>query len=269
MSIQAHPLSTALGAEVSGVDLGQPLSEAQCQAIAGALVKHQVIFFRDQDISPHAHRELARWFGDLQTHPAYPTVDGFPEVTILEYDREKRSKIELWHTDMTFRKRPPLGTILVGRVVPQTGGDTMFASLVAAYDGLAEDVRVRIENMEAVLSFEHGFQESLAGRSRAPRSGPGRQPTGRASAGAHSPGQRAQVPVRQPPVHLAHCRPAASRERRVARIPLRTQRPCRVCLSFPLAARVDRVLGQPLHLAQAGLRLLAAAPSPRTHHHRR
>jgi taurine dioxygenase len=97
----------------------------------------------------------------MQTHPAYPTVEGFPEITILENDKENPSKIEEWHTDMTFKKNPPLGSILIGKIIPETGGDTMFSSLSKAYDDLSQEWKEKLEEMNAIHSFEFGFKESL------------------------------------------------------------------------------------------------------------
>ena len=98
---KVKPLAAALGVELSGVDFASELTQEVFREVRRLLVKHQVIFFRDQDISPQQHHDLAASFGPLQTHPAYGTVDGFPEITILESTAENPSKIEAWHTDMT------------------------------------------------------------------------------------------------------------------------------------------------------------------------
>ena len=155
-------VSEALGAEVEEVDLTKPLGDGQIAEIAAALAEHQVLFFRAQPLSPDAHREFARRFGELQTHPAYPHVEGIPELTILESNRENPSKIEKWHTDMTFRERPPLGSILRARVVPDKGGDTLWMSLHAAYEALSPALQGFLAELEAEHSFAFGFRESLA-----------------------------------------------------------------------------------------------------------
>lgn len=159
--IRVTRIAEALGAEVEGVDLGE-LDDAAFEEIAAALVEHQVLFFRDQDLSPEQHRRFAQRFGPLQIHGAYPHVDGVPELTILESDRENPSKIEKWHTDMTFRRRPPLGSILRARIVPETGGDTLWMSLSAAFDALSPAMQSFLAGLSAEHSFEHGFRESLA-----------------------------------------------------------------------------------------------------------
>ena len=153
---------SALGATITDIDLKQPLDEKLTAFITKALAENEVIFFRNQDITPEQHRAFALNFGQLQSHPVYPTIKGFPEITILENDEKNPSKIEKWHTDMTFKKIPPLGSILLGKVIPEKGGDTLFASLSAAYSDLPADLKQSLEEMTAVHSFEYGFKESLA-----------------------------------------------------------------------------------------------------------
>ena len=152
----------ALGAEISDFDLSRNLSDDEISNFINVLSENEVVFIRDQNISHEDHKRLATYFGSLQTHPAYPTVEGFPEITILENDRENPSKIEEWHTDMTFKANPPLGSILIGRIIPETGGDTLFSSLSAAFSDLDKDMQGQLQNLNAVHSFEHGFKESLA-----------------------------------------------------------------------------------------------------------
>ena len=151
-----------LGATVQGIDLKKPLSEELVSFISSALLENEVIFFRDQNISPAQHRAFASKFGELQYHPAYPAVEGFPEITILENDKKRPSKIEEWHSDMTFKKIPPMGSVLLGKVIPKKRGDTLFASLSAAFSDLPNDMKESLMTLSAIHSFEHGFKESLA-----------------------------------------------------------------------------------------------------------
>ena len=116
--MKVKPIAGALGAEISGIDLTVDIRTEDYQEIRALLVEHEVIFFRNQDVSPAQQHALASSFGPLQTHPAYATVEGFPEITILESTAEKPSKIECWHSDMTFRQHPPMGTVLRSRVIP-------------------------------------------------------------------------------------------------------------------------------------------------------
>lgn len=160
--LDIRPISGALGAEIHGLDLTANLTEKDVQRLRKLLVEHEVIFFRDQDISPAQHKALALTFGPLQTHPAYETVEGFPEITILESTPDKPTKIEAWHSDMTFRKHPPMGTVLRSVIVPDKGGDTMWSSMTSAYDGLSLPMQRFLEQLTAVHDFSHGFRESLA-----------------------------------------------------------------------------------------------------------
>ena len=157
-----QPLACALGAELFGVDLTLELSPKIFRELRRLLVEYEVVFFRDQDISPAQHRSLAASFGPLQTHPAYNTVEGFPEITILESTAENPSKIEAWHSDMTFREHPPLGTVLRSKIIPAQGGDTLWASMTAAYDGLSTPMQNFLANLTAEHDFSYGFKESLA-----------------------------------------------------------------------------------------------------------
>lgn len=167
--LRTTPLAGALGAELSNIDLMTPLSAQMIATIAAALVEHQVVVFRDQQLMPAVHRRLAAAFGPLQRHPAYPTPPDVPEVSILEHTAERPSKIEEWHADMTFRAKPPLGSILYADVVPTRGGDTLWSSQFAAYDALSAPLRALLDTLTAEHDFSHGFKESLAepgGRAR-------------------------------------------------------------------------------------------------------
>tara|TARA_B110001454_G_C12631209_1_gene397023 strand:- start:182 stop:1009 length:828 start_codon:yes stop_codon:yes gene_type:complete len=153
--------SSFLGATLENVDLSKKILVEDQNTIKKALAEYQVLFFRNQDISPAAHKDFALIFGKLQSHPVYPTVEGFPEITILENDKLRPSKIEEWHTDMTFKSTPPLGSILLGKIIPKTGGDTLFASLTAAYNDLPNKLKNKLDKLTATHSFVHGFKESL------------------------------------------------------------------------------------------------------------
>lgn len=160
--MQAEPYTGALGATISGLDLSQPLDDAELLELRQALLEYEVLFFRDQALTPEAHARLADYFGPPQRHEAYDHVEGFPQITILENDAARPSKIEMWHTDMTFRKQPPLGSILHGVIIPERGGDTMFASMSAAFDGLSSQMQSLLSGLTAVHDFSYGFKESLA-----------------------------------------------------------------------------------------------------------
>src|SRR5210317_1003763 len=160
--LDIKPLSAALGAEIHGLDLSRELKREDFLRIRKLLNEYEVIFFRDQDISPARQKALALSFGPLQTHPAYDTVEGFPEITILESTSAKPTKIEAWHADMTFREHPPMGTVLKSVITPPRGGDTLWSSMTAAYEGLSFHMQKFLDGLTAVHDFAHGFKESLA-----------------------------------------------------------------------------------------------------------
>lgn len=162
--MQIKRIAGALGAECHGINLSKPLSKDVQIEIKHLLNEHEVLFFRDQAIAPTQQRDLARIFGPLQTHPAYGTVDGLPEVMLLESTRERPSKIEVWHSDMTFRQHPPSVTVLHGIVIPEVGGDTLWASMTTAYDTLSSGMQNYLADLHAIHDFSQGFKESLAER---------------------------------------------------------------------------------------------------------
>ena len=159
---EVKPMAGALGAELAGVSLQDPLSHDLVAELRALLNEYEVLFFRDQPIDPAAQKALALSFGPLQTHPAYETIDGFPEITVLESTPDKPTKIEAWHSDMTFREHPPMGTVLKSVVTPPKGGDTLWASMTAAYDALSVPMQHFLSNLTAVHDFSWGFKESLA-----------------------------------------------------------------------------------------------------------
>ncbi|MFT5431501.1 MAG: taurine dioxygenase [Myxococcota bacterium] len=183
--MEFEPIAGSLGAKVTGLDLTTPLSDSDQATLRAGLATHQVLFFRDQQMSSANHRALAHAFGDTQPHPAYPTIPDFPDLSILEVTPDAAPKIDTWHTDMTFMKRPPLGSILHGIIIPNAGGDTLFASLGAAFESLSTRLQTLLDGLVAEHSFAHGFRHSLA------------EPGGQARLG---PAVAANPPVRHPVV---------------------------------------------------------------------
>lgn len=159
--MELRRVAGSLGAEVLGLD-ARDLSSADGEALRSALREHQVLFLRDQPLEPAHHRALAEVFGEPLPHPAYPTIEGFPELSVLEVTPAERPRIDTWHTDMTFMTEPPLGTVLHGVVIPEAGGDTLFASLGAAFDSLSDRMQRLVDGLESEHSFAWGFRHSLA-----------------------------------------------------------------------------------------------------------
>ena len=162
--MQIRRIAGALGAELRAINLRDGIDTALANSLRDLLNEHEVLFLRDQMIEPVAQKQLAEIFGPLQRHPAYSTVEGLPEVMILESTAENPSKIEVWHSDMTFRQHPPSVTVLRGMTIPEIGGDTLFASMTAAYQGLSRGMQQYLEDLIAVHDFSHGFKESLSER---------------------------------------------------------------------------------------------------------
>ena len=152
VELDIRPLTPALGAEVFGIDLASQLSKPQVDAIRNALVAHQVIFFRDQHMSFEQHIELGKRFGSLHVHPlAAGNHPDHPELLRIHAD-EKSERVagESWHTDVSCEEEPPMGSMLYLTEVPTTGGDTMFASMYAAYDALSRPMQQFLEGLTAV-----------------------------------------------------------------------------------------------------------------------
>ena len=148
----------ALGAYVSGVDLADVVGSSELQgAIRELAVTHEVLFFREQALDAPEFQAFAKTFGEVLDHPAYGTVADAPLVQILESTEAAPSKIEAWHSDMTFSATPPSFTLLHGQIIPAYGGDTLWASATAAYDGLSESMQKFLLGLSAVRDFRHGF----------------------------------------------------------------------------------------------------------------
>lgn len=163
------PAGPLLGAEVSGLDLRQDLPPAVIEALRAGLVRYKVLFFRDQDISHDDHVRFGRYFGELEGHPVTATVPGYPEILHIEAaDGLKVTEAILpivkaankWHTDVTFREKPSFAGILRARLIPELGGDTLFADTAAVYADLPQDVKDKI----ATLTAEHDILRSFGYR---------------------------------------------------------------------------------------------------------
>jgi taurine dioxygenase len=166
--ILATKLTPCIGAEVTGVDLSRPLSDELFQAVHDALMEHQVIFFRDQALTPEQHKAFGRRFGSLHVHPASSNhPDGHPEVMVIHADERSRFVAgEVWHSDVSCEAAPPMGSILHLQEVPPLGGDTLFASMYAAYDALSDPVKRLLEPLTAVHDGGHYYVGRYEGPSR-------------------------------------------------------------------------------------------------------
>ncbi|MGP5508659.1 taurine dioxygenase [Pseudomonas helleri] len=157
MSLTVTPISSALGAQIDGVDLTQPLSLEQRDAIEQALLQHQVIFFKNQVITPQQQAHFAANFGDLHIHPIYPNVPEQPEVLVLDTAVTDVRDNAVWHTDVTFLPTPALGAVLSAKQLPAFGGDTLWASGIAAFEGLSKPLQVLLDGLTATHDFTKSF----------------------------------------------------------------------------------------------------------------
>ena len=156
-----HKAAGALGT-FADVDLAACLNDnTLVQELEAALYEHEVLFFRRQRLTPPEFAKLASGLGSIETHPAYITLSDCPDVQILESTPENPSKIEVWHSDMTFRQQPPSITLLYGKTIPAYGGDTLWTSAAMAYQTLSKPMQRLLDGLEAEHDFAYGFRESL------------------------------------------------------------------------------------------------------------
>jgi len=153
--LKIERLGRNLGAQVHGVDLSEPLSEGGFAVIHNALAEHELLLFRDQDISPGAQLAFGRRFGPPSIHPFSPNMAEMPELIVLDNHQANPPRLtDIWHSDETFRAEPPLATILRSTITPRIGGDTMFASMSAAHEGLSDQLQQFLSGLEGNHDFK-------------------------------------------------------------------------------------------------------------------
>ncbi len=163
-SIKVEQLTCAIGAEVSNASLGAASRDAGLVAeIRALLLKHKVLFFRDQDITRAEHVAFARHFGELEDHPVAGSDPDHPGlVRIYKTPDAPNDRYEnAWHTDATWREKPPFGCVLRCVECPPVGGDTMWANMAAAYERLPDDIKAKIANLRARHSIEASFGAAM------------------------------------------------------------------------------------------------------------
>ncbi len=167
-NLSVRKLSPVIGVELEGVDLASPLRDEQIQAIRRELLDHLVIFFRDQNLTADQHKALGRRFGSLHIHPApLGVLEGHPEILIIKADANStRIAGEEWHSDVSCDAQPPMGTILHIKEVPPVGGDTLFASMYAAYEALSESMQRFLSGLTAIHDGARNYQgrEAVGGQ---------------------------------------------------------------------------------------------------------
>lgn len=153
--ITVEGASRNCGAFISGIDLKQPLEDAVYREIHAAMMRHQVVFFRDQDVTPQEQADFARKFGPLRKarRSAFEVRDDVPEVSVIVNDRERPPYIDHYHADGMFREKPEFASMLKAEQPPEMGGDTIFVSLTAAWNGLSDTMKAALEDKIAVYDF--------------------------------------------------------------------------------------------------------------------
>src|SRR5216683_4562045 len=161
--ISVEPIAGALGAEIAGIDLSGPLSDRAIGEIRAALLKHLVIFFHDQHLTPEQQLEFGRRFGALQVHEFVEAMAGYPEILeVRKEPEEARNFGGGWHTDVSYLERPSLGSVLYARDVPEFGGDTLFANQYLAYERLSDGMKAMLDGMTAIHSARRPYSPNAA-----------------------------------------------------------------------------------------------------------
>lgn len=164
--IEAKPLSPTIGAELRGVDLAA-LDDATFAEVRRAWLEYKVIFLREQQCTAAQQMEFARRFGELEIHPFLPANATHDEIIRFEKGDDTPGYENLWHSDVSWREVPSLGSVLRCIETPPRGGDTLFADMTAAYEGLPDAVREQIDGAVAVHDFIHTFGLALDEQTRA------------------------------------------------------------------------------------------------------
>ncbi len=159
----AEPYTPTIGAVIHELDLSRPLDATTQAELRRALAEHEVIFLRDQQLTPHQQVEFTRIFGNVAEVKAFfPRLDAHPEIEIVESTAARPKAASNWHADITWRDNPPVGTSLYAQVIPASGGDTIWSSLTRAFESLPPGFQAYLETLTAVHSWEiSGWTEYL------------------------------------------------------------------------------------------------------------
>lgn len=157
-SVSVEPISGPVGAEIHGVDLAADLAETDIALIRATLFDRGVVFFRDQTITPEQHIAFAERFAPVNVNRFFAHAEGYPSIAEVRKEPGQKNNIGGgWHTDHSYDLEPAMGSILLARELPPVGGDTLFASMYAAYDALSDGLKATLEGLRAVHSSRHVF----------------------------------------------------------------------------------------------------------------
>lgn len=167
-TIEVKRIAGALGAEISGVDLTRPLTDELYSEIYQAFLENQVIFFRDQHMTPEQFLAFARRWGGIHLHPYMKGLDDYPEILeLIKTETDTYAFGSSWHSDQMFAPKPAKCTMLLGREIPPAGGDTMFANMYLAYESLSDGMKATLRRIRALNSGDK--KRAGNGRNRAER----------------------------------------------------------------------------------------------------
>jgi alpha-ketoglutarate-dependent taurine dioxygenase len=167
--LSVRKLTGKIGAQIEGIDLSLPLDEITFDQIHAALIEHQVVFFRDQNLTEEQHRALAARFGTLSIYPAQRIAGDMSDISYIGDNADSPPKADHWHTDISWLPEPPRYAFLGAITIPAYGGDTMWASLYAAYEALSEPMR---ELCNSLTAMHAPSPEQLAAFRRSGKFGP-------------------------------------------------------------------------------------------------
>ncbi len=155
-SLEIIRRGATIGAEIRGVDFSRPIDAETASAIHDALMEHQLLYFRDAEMTPEQQIAFGRLFGDLTVHPFVPHLEGLPEIVVLDNHADNPVfSTDHWHSDETFRVMPPMGSILRCIRRPETGGETLWADMCAAFEGLSDKMQNFVSGLEAIHDFKN------------------------------------------------------------------------------------------------------------------
>ena len=160
-TLDIRPLTPAIGAEILDIDLGATNISERVPDIRAALLRHGVIFFREQRLTQEQQIAFARQFGELEIHPATPKAQSNREVLRIAHGPDSRGQENAWHSDVTWRECPSLGSILLAHEIPEYGGDTLFANMHLAYERLSDQMKRFCEGLTAVHDISRVFARRL------------------------------------------------------------------------------------------------------------
>jgi len=169
MALSVKPLSEALGAEISGVDLSEPVDEGTFNEILDSFYQYQLLRFPEQTLTAEQHIAFSRRFGDLEIHICEQyLLPGYPEILLLTNElKEDGTRVSIadggsgWHSDLSYLERPSMGALLYAVQTPQKGGDTEWANMYTAYETLPDETKKRIKGLKAIHQFDQRLNPRL------------------------------------------------------------------------------------------------------------